>query len=368
MDVGMFLMPAHPKGRDLYEAVQWDLQMLRWADELGYTEAWIGEHFTSEYEPVPAPDLLIAQALTQTSQIRLAPGAHLLPYHHPAELAHRVAFLDHLSQGRLMFGVGSSGLPGDWGLFNIDGFGGENRDMTNEALDIILKLWTEDGPWTFEGKYWTVNKNEAMFTHLEPWLSPKQTPHPPIGVAGLNAPSPTLEMAGERGYIPMSLNLGVDYVKKHWECYEEAAVKAGRTPDRRDWRLAKEVMVADTDEEAFELAVNGPMGQWAEEYSLDIFGQFDFLHYFKHDQSVPNDQVTPAYLADNNWLVGSVDTVVQKLEALFNDVGGFGTMLVLGFDYAASGQSEAWQKSMHLLKNEVMPRVPHLDAGAKAAA
>ncbi len=85
MQLGMFLMPAHDKGTGVYDAVQWDLQMIRWADELGFTEAWIGEHFTSPYEPVPAPDLLIAQALVQTERIVLAPGAHLLPFHHPAE-------------------------------------------------------------------------------------------------------------------------------------------------------------------------------------------------------------------------------------------------------------------------------------------
>ena len=58
-------------------------QVIRTADRLGYTEAWIGEHFTAPWEPNPAPDLLIAQALMQTKRIKLAPGAHLLPYHHP---------------------------------------------------------------------------------------------------------------------------------------------------------------------------------------------------------------------------------------------------------------------------------------------
>ncbi len=119
--------------------------MIRTADRLGYTEAWIGEHFTAPWEPNPAPDLLIAQALTQTKQIKLAPGAHLLPYHHPAELACRVAFMDHLAQGRYMFGIGASGLPSDWQLFGIDGVKGENRDMTREALDIILKIWETEG-------------------------------------------------------------------------------------------------------------------------------------------------------------------------------------------------------------------------------
>ena len=101
MDLGYFMMPAHPPERKPYDWQQYDLQSLRWGDELGVAEAWIGEHFTVTWEPNPAPDLTIAQALLQTKRIKLAAGAHLLPYHHPVELAHRVAFLDHLAQGRL---------------------------------------------------------------------------------------------------------------------------------------------------------------------------------------------------------------------------------------------------------------------------
>ena len=121
MDYGLFTMPSHPPERALYDGHQWDLQQLRWADELGFSEAWIGEHHTAPWEPHPAPDLLVAQALMQTKRMRIGPGGFLMPYHHPAELANRVAMLDHLAQGRLNFGVAASGLPSDWALFNVDG-------------------------------------------------------------------------------------------------------------------------------------------------------------------------------------------------------------------------------------------------------
>ena len=143
MELGYFAMPSHPPERGLKAGHDWDLQTLRWLDELGYQEAWIGEHHTATWEPHPAPDLLIAQALLQTtSRLRIGPGGFLLPYHHPAELANRVAMLDHLSGGRLNFGVAASGLPSDWAMFNVDGMSGVNRDMTREALEIILRLWT----------------------------------------------------------------------------------------------------------------------------------------------------------------------------------------------------------------------------------
>lgn len=100
MDFGLFTMPSHPPERSLYDGHQWDLRVLRWADELGFAEAWIGEHHTAPWEPHPSPDLLVAQALLQTRRIRLGPGGFLLPFHHPAELANRVAMLDHIAQGR----------------------------------------------------------------------------------------------------------------------------------------------------------------------------------------------------------------------------------------------------------------------------
>src|SRR5271154_5863775 len=191
VEVGYFTMPPHPPECDLKEGHDWDLQVLRWLDELGYTETWIGEHHTAPWEPHPAPDLLLAQAFLQTKNIRLGPGGFLLPYHHPAELANRIAMLDHLSGGRLNFGVAASGLPSDWSMFHVDGMSGINREMTREALDIILRLWSDEPHFDFEGKYWKVSKPETMFGFLKPHIRPVQLPHPPIGVAGLSKNSDT---------------------------------------------------------------------------------------------------------------------------------------------------------------------------------
>jgi alkanesulfonate monooxygenase SsuD/methylene tetrahydromethanopterin reductase-like flavin-dependent oxidoreductase (luciferase family) len=83
MKAGVFMMPSHPPERDFYTGHMWDLDHLELCDKLGFHEAWIGEHFTAPWEPNPAPDLLIAQAILRTKNIKLCPGAHLLPHHHP---------------------------------------------------------------------------------------------------------------------------------------------------------------------------------------------------------------------------------------------------------------------------------------------
>jgi alkanesulfonate monooxygenase SsuD/methylene tetrahydromethanopterin reductase-like flavin-dependent oxidoreductase (luciferase family) len=353
MKLGVFLMPSHPPERDLKAGQEYDLEMLRLADRLGYSEAWIGEHFTSPWEPNPAPDLLIAQALMQTKQIKLAPGAHLLPYHHPAELACRVAFMDHLAQGRYMLGIGASGLPSDWQLFSVDGIKGETRDMTRESLDIMLKIWESDGGLEYNGKFWKVNVPGPMLGTLRHHLKPFQKPHPPIGIAGFSPGSETLKLCGERGFIPLSLNLSPAYVATHWDAVVEGAKRTGRTADRGEWRIVREVFVADTDDEAFKGCVRGAMGRMMSEYLLPLFANFGFTKYLKHDESVPDADVTPEYLVDHGWLVGSPKTVTRKLGEMNEELGGFGTILLFAFDYA--DDPAPWFKSMRLLAEEVLP-------------
>jgi len=365
MQYGLFTMPSHPPERNLGDGHRWDLQTLRWADELGFAEAWIGEHHTAPWEPHPSPDLLIAQSLMETSRIRLAPGGFLLPYHHPAELANRVAMLDHIAQGRLNFGVAASGLPSDWAMFNVDGMSGVNREMTREALDIILKLWTAEEPFDYPGKFWKVTRPGPMFDTLRPHIRPLQKPHPPIGVAGLSKGSDTLKLAGEHGFLPMSLNLNPAYVGSHWQAVEEGARRTGRTPDRRDWRLVREIFVADTDEAAWRLSVGAQMGRMMREYFLPLLRNFGFLDYLKHDPSVADSDVTPEYCARHNWLIGSPPTVIEKLERVYEEVGGFGTILLFCFDYSENPQ--AWHDSMRLLAEEVMPRMAVRDGGRRAA-
>jgi alkanesulfonate monooxygenase SsuD/methylene tetrahydromethanopterin reductase-like flavin-dependent oxidoreductase (luciferase family) len=156
----------------------------------------------------------------------------------------------------------------------------------------------------------------------------------------------------------MSLNLNPGYVKSHWESVEAGAAKSGRTADRRDWRLVREIFVAETDEKAWDLAVNGPMGRMMREYFLPLLSNFGFKEYLKHDPSVPDDEVTVEYCAHHNWLVGSPETVAKKIEAVYNDVGGFGQLLVFGFDYVEN--PAAWQTSLRLIAEEVKPRTAHL--------
>lgn len=356
-NVGLFFQPSHPPERSVADAQAWDLDVIEMADKLGYSEAWIGEHYTLAWEPNPAPDLLIAQALTRTKRIRLGAGGHLLPYHHPIELAHRIAYMDHLSGGRLNFGIAASGVPTDLHMFNVDGSAGENRKMTAEALEIILKIWTDPESFEFRGQYWDANSPKVM-GYMGPHIKPLQEPHPPIGVTGISAGSETLKLAGEYGFLPLSFGGNLRYIASHWDSVLEGAKRSGRVPNRQDWRITRDIFVADTEEEAREHTLNGMLARKHNDYYLDIVRRAKFLDAFKHSPEVADEDVTAEYLADTSWFIGTPDTVAKRIMELHDGVGGFGTLLMIVADYA--DDRDAWMKSMRLLTEEVMPRVQRL--------
>ena len=193
---------------------------------------------------------------------------------------------------------------------------------------------------------------------LRPHLRPFQKPYPPISMSGLNASSDTLRLCGERGFMPMSINLNTSDVRGHWATVEAGATSVGRVADRAHWRVSREVCVAETDASAWKLAVEGGLGRLWGEHLLPLFRDFNFLTFLKHDQNVPDSDVTVEYLARHNWLIGTPETVTEKLQAMYHELGGFGVMVMLNTDYVAA--PEAWRESMGLLAHEVMPKVRHL--------
>src|SRR4051794_7980374 len=100
MRFGIFLAPFHPVGQSPTAALQRDLEMIQRLDELGYDEAWIGEHHSAGYEIIASPEVFIAVAAERTRHIRFGTGVSSLPYHQPLMLTDRMVLLDHLTRGR----------------------------------------------------------------------------------------------------------------------------------------------------------------------------------------------------------------------------------------------------------------------------
>jgi len=100
------------------------------------------------------------------------------------------------------------------------------------------------------------------------------------------------------------------------------------------------------------------MGRMMREYFPPLLTDVGVIQFLKHDPAVADGDVTPEYCARHNWLIGSPATVVEKIERMYEEVGGFGAILLFCFDY--SEDPDAWYRSMRLLAEEVMPKVAHL--------
>lgn len=359
MRFGLFMMPLHPPERSFVDSWERDLAQIVLADRLGYHEVWIGEHLTERWENAPAPELLIAQALVKTERIVLATGVTLLALHNPVEVAHRIAMLDHLARGRFYWGIGGGAIPTDLALFGLDGHTpAEVRERSAEALDVILKLWDSDGAFRYRGKFFDVTApvmdpvRERGF-----YMKPYQTPHPPIGVAATSVGSAASRLAGERGWMPMSSSLlAPAHLKGHWPLVEAGAASAGRVADRRQWRIGRDVFVAETS-------------ALAEERARRVLGRNYVRHQYpnrrgtsqmaaaKPDPSMPDEALDVDYMMEHMWIVGDPRECADRLRRLHEDVGGFGVLLAITQD---SDDPEWDRRSLQLLIEEVGPRVADL--------
>ena len=133
---GIFLAPFHPVDEDPTMAIRRDIELIEWLDEIGFDEAWIGEHHSAGYEIISSPELFIAAAAERTRRIRLGTGVVSLPYHNPMMVADRIIQLDHMTRGRVMFGAGPGLLPSDAFMLGIHP--SAQRGRMAESLDAHL--------------------------------------------------------------------------------------------------------------------------------------------------------------------------------------------------------------------------------------
>src|SRR5271154_5848219 len=195
MRFGIFLAPFHPVGQNPTLALERDLELVVRLDQLGFDEAWIGEHHSAGFEIIASPEVFIAVASQRTRHIRLGTGVSSLPYHQPLILADRMVLLDHLTRGRVMFGVGPGALPSDAFMMGIDP--AVQRDRMEESLEAILALL--DGSEL-------VSRDPGWFTLRDARLQLRPYTHPRFEVAGAAQVSPAgPRAAGRFGLSLLSL-------------------------------------------------------------------------------------------------------------------------------------------------------------------
>jgi 3,6-diketocamphane 1,6-monooxygenase len=382
MDAALFHVPLMRPERTSRFVLEWSVEQAKAAEAAGLTEMVVGEHATQAWESVPNPEIVIGAAALATSRIRLGPMAHLLPYHNPASLAIQVGWMSQILEGRYFMGMGTGAYPTDAKLRGLPDMS-ENHKMQREALEIMKRVWKRE-PFTFEGDYFrggypeleqeTVALGAVTDTdedanqhstiegqHLQSDFSPWEG-EVEIAVTGLSRNSPSMALAGENGYTPYTVYSGQEALRSHWETYRDAAEAAGRTPERDRHHVMMDVFVAETDAEARRWAIDGGLGHCWREYLLPIYRRHGFLQGYLDDVGATEADIDMDFLADHVWVVGSPQTVLEKLGAIFDVTGGWGTILVQSQDYADT--PEPWNESLRLLANEV---APHLSLSTVAA-
>ena len=349
---GMFIMPFHFPDKPLAQGYDEDLELVVRAEELGFEEFWIGEHHTMKYETIVMPEIFIARALGETSRIRLGPAPVCLNQHHPAQVASRLAFLDHLAKGRLNLCFGNGSVTADQELYGVDPKQG--GAMAQEALDVILKLWSTDPPYEHHGKYWQfqLKDNVDPETLIGYIHRPFQLPHPPIAVPAMNSNSYSMKMAGARGYQPFSHCLiAGNVVADQWQTYANAAQAAGRSPDRSHWKVARSVFLADTTKEAVRRARSNSLGRNFE-YIGRLFDKGLGRRMYKRDPNMPDSACNLDFLMTEQIIAGDVDEVLRRLLQLTQETGPFGTLVLMSYDW---DDKQSWLHSMELFAKELMP-------------
>lgn len=274
--LGMFTMPFHHPTRDYAAILEEDREAIVLADRLGFTEVFVGEHFSSWSERITSPLIFCASVIDRTRQIRFGSGVLNLPQAHPATVAAHVAMFDHLCRGRFILGIGPGGLVSDFELFDV-GQAELRPQMMLEAIDTVLALWAQDPPYRVDGRFWKIALADNIWPEFKVGYVPRplQQPHPPIAISLLSPNSPSARTAGERGWIPVSGNFfHRRYLRGHWERYVEGCQQAGRRPDPDVWRVSRSVLVTETETEAEDYLADPDSG-------LSFYYRF-FMHSFSH--------------------------------------------------------------------------------------
>ena len=338
MKFGIFLGPFHRVGENPTLALERDLELIQWLDVLGFDQAYIGEHHSAGWETIGSPELFMATAAERTRQIRLGTGVVSLPYHHPYMVAQRMVLLDHLTRGRVILGVGSGALGSDAFMLGINP--DRQREMTDESLGIIMRLFTETDPITYKSDWFDLN--DAVLQ-----LRPYQRPHIPVAVASVESPF-GVTLAGKHGAAVLSFSVPRETVRKTslsdlWSIAENTAAEHNKVVRREDWGIVMGCHLAESRKEAYE-DIRVGSARVVTEYSAGTLGN--------PAPDVPTDQIVDYMVDHNQWIVGTPDDCIAAIERLQEISGGFGSFMIRAEDWAPRDKIH---RSFELLARYVMP-------------
>jgi alkanesulfonate monooxygenase SsuD/methylene tetrahydromethanopterin reductase-like flavin-dependent oxidoreductase (luciferase family) len=266
---------------------------------------------------------------------------------------------DHLAKGRFIFGISPGILRCDAEALGI--LDEDRNKLFAEAIDVILAIWERESPYDIDfpdNRYKVSTKQTRRLDigrgHL---YKPYQKPHPEI-VGTVVAPfSKGVIAMGKRDFHPLSANFLMSrWLPSHWENYSEGKRQAGKTADRADWRIARTIFVADDEKVAQRYGKEDANSPYRYYWRLLLTKMLSAKRHgaFKLDPSDPDSILTEDYLMDHLVIKGTVNSVVDQILRLREEVGDFGELVYAGMDWVDPALAK---RSMELMATEVMPRV-----------
>jgi limonene 1,2-monooxygenase len=341
---GTFLAPHHPLGESPTLQFQRDLELATHLDKLGYDEFWVGEHHSTGWEMIASPEMFLASAAMVTNRIKLGTGVVSLPYHHPFNVAQRMVQLDHLSNGRAMFGTGPGALPSDARMLNIDPM--TQRDRQDEALGVIIRLLRGER-FTYESDWFVVNDAGLQ-------ILPHQEDMPMVTASSISPSGMTI--AGKYGIGVLSIasnsSEGIQALPTQWQFAEDSAAKHGQTVDRANWRVMMAWHIAETREQAKEQSILG-LQKWHNEYNVKVLGR-PGAQWVDDPEELFEQVAAGGAEGGGAAVIGTPDDLIEAILELQKTTGGFGVVLGFAHDWA---NIENTRKSWDLVARYVMPAV-----------
>jgi limonene 1,2-monooxygenase len=320
---GIFLAPFHSLKENPTRAIEQDIALIELLDGLGYDSAWIGEQHSAGVEIIASPELFIAAAAQRTRHIQFGAGISSLTCQHPLVLADRIMQLDHMTRGRVSFGVGFGALTSDAVMMGIKPQ--DQHDQLLAAIEVLVPLLKGETV-TRKTDWFELRVNMAVASQTSP--------------AGARA-------AGIHGLGLLSISAtfaaGFDALATNWEVYARKAKEHQHNVARSNWSLMGPVHIADSREQAFE-----NVG----------YGLEDWLRYTQEGAAVsivtskPSADPAQALVDSGLAVIGTADDAIQQIQRLQEGSGGFGSFLQLAHNWANWKQTT---RSYTLFAQQVIP-------------
>ena len=339
MDFGIFSMFTTRLGDTEAQTFKEWLDLVQLADDVGLDAFWFGEsHFRPERAVLASPLIGASAAAARTRRIRIGLAVQVLPLAHPLTVAEEAAIVDHISEGRLIFGVGRSSFLESYQGYNVDY--AESRERFEESLEIILKAWGE-APFSHEGRFYRFHD-----VNLVP--KPYQKPHPPVRIAVESVES--FPRMGRWGFpIFMRHQMPIPQLQDLLGQYRSAREAAGFTGPN-DVILQIPAYVADSAERARSDPEASMMHRLQQvQRSLGKAADQEAFERLSRLSSVGYDDVL------KRVAFGTPEAVVERLQQYREDLGISGVSLEMN----PGGQLPHTMvvKSIRLLADKVIPKL-----------